>query len=88
MNANLALRCTASQLPTITHLTLTEIRQLIEFGVFPPAKCHPAYGPSWNATKVNAWAWGLRNVPRLAAQVEFVLGYRRDDWAKSPDGGE
>lgn len=72
-------RLMASQLPAIVGLTLEEIRLLIEFGVFPPARgC-----AGWNEVKVTAWAWGLRNSPKLAAQVEFVLGYRRDWWAQA-----
>ena len=70
-------RLMASQLPGVVGLTEGELRLLIEFGVFPPSRgC-----AGWNAKKVRAWAWGLRNSPKLAEQVEFVLGYRRDWWA-------
>jgi hypothetical protein len=70
-------RLMGSQLPSIVGLSQDEIRTLIEFGVFPPAQgCR-----GWNAKKIRAWAWGLKNSVKLASRVEFVLGYRRDGWA-------
>jgi hypothetical protein len=72
-------RLLSSQLPTIVGLTLDELRQLIEFSVFPPG-----YGcAGWSEGQVRAWAWDLRNVASLASQVEFVLGYRREWWASA-----
>lgn len=75
-------RLTSSQLADVVGLPDHEIRTLIEFDIFPAAARGAGCVPSWRARKVAAWAWGLRNSASLAAQVEFVLGRRDDDWAK------